>query len=265
VRIPYSWVDAFTAEPFGGNPAAVCRPPAPLEEVTMAALAAEFGLSETAFVVPEGEGFALRWFTPSAEVDLCGHATLAAAHALRQEGLVPEDRPVPFATRSGVLPVRFAGPLLELDFPAEPVEPCPVPEALGDLGPVRSAARVRLGLLAELADAEAVRAVSPSWVAGLDLGVDALVLTAAGAAPGVDYVLRVFAPWRLGIDEDPVTGSAQCPLGPFWAERLGRPSLVAEQLSPRGGRLEVRPDGDRVRIAGRAVTVATGEVRLGEP
>jgi PhzF family phenazine biosynthesis protein len=253
-------VDAFPERPFSGNPAAVCLLDGPADEGWMQALADEMGLSETAFVWPEGELLSLRWFTPATEVDLCGHATVAAAHALRAAGRADDGETISFTTRSGVLGARLDGDLVELDLPAERAVAVPLPDALSGLAAV-ACARGPGDLLVEMADADAVRTVRLDLVAVATLDVRALYLTAAGDGGGTDYVLRVFAP-GVGIDEDPVTGSAQCLLGPYWSDRFGRTTLEAAQLSPRGGRLTVTVQGDRVKVAGRAVTVLDGRVAL---
>jgi len=270
-EVPLAWVDAFTEQPFGGNPAAVCLLEGPADPVWMQALAAELGLSETAFVWPEGDLLSLRWFTPSTEVDLCGHATLAAAHALGGWGRCADGELVRFSTRSGVLTARRSGDVVELEFPADPASPSAVPGALvgalrgpegTQLAPV-AAARSTHFFVVELADAPSVAGARVDLAVVSSLPEQALILTApgpgTGPADGADYVLRVFGP-KVGIDEDPVTGSAQCTLGPYWAGRLGRDELRAAQVSARTGRLEVTVRGERVGIAGRAVTVLRGSV-----
>jgi PhzF family phenazine biosynthesis protein len=253
-------VDAFTERRFAGNPAAVCLLEGPADEGWMQALADEMGLSETAYVWPEGDLLSLRWFTPVAEVDLCGHATLAAAHALRASGRAADGETVDFSTRSGVLTARLDTDVIELDLPADRALAVAVPEALSGLPALRSAQGAN-DILVELADAAAVREAAVDLAAVAALGIRALYVTAPGHGEDADYVLRVFAP-AVGIDEDPVTGSAQCMLGPYWADRLGRTTLEAAQLSRRGGRLRVTVRGERVGVAGRAVTVLEGRVAL---
>lgn len=258
---PYFIVDAFTATAFAGNPAAVVPLSAWPDDARLAAIAAEMALSETAFFVPEGDGFRLRWRTPTVEVDLCGHATLATAHVILRV-LEPARREVAFATRSGRLVVTRTDDGATLDFPARPARP--VHDA--DL---RAAVEAALGvpvtelwqavnLVAIVDDVDAVRAMSPDLRRVAALPTEGLVATAAGA-DGVDFVSRYFTP-QHGIDEDPVTGSTHCTLTPLWAERLGRPVLTARQLSRRGGALTVELRGDRVRLTGASVLVARGEL-----
>lgn len=260
VPVPIRIVDAFADAPFSGNPAAVCLLGEERDEGWYRAVAAEVNLSETAFLVPSDDRWSLRWFTPIVEVDLCGHATLASAHVLWAEGRERPGATIVFATRSGELRARQLGDgTIELDLPANVAEETEVDEALARaLGtrPVRSLRRPE-DLVAVLDSAAAVRACAPDLRAVRELGVDGVIVTSRGDAPGTDYVLRYFAP-GAGIDEDPVTGYAQTVIGPFWADELGRDTLEAHQVSPRGGRLRVTVDGERVRVAGRAVTVLTG-------
>ena len=260
------WVDAFTDTAFGGNPAAVCLvdPAAPLDEATMAALAHEFGISETAFVVPTPHlgpaTFSLRWFTPSVEVDLCGHATLASAHALRQWGVVDGAVPITFATRSGPLLASFGAERISLDFPAAPMRAAALPAPLiGQWGSelVVASGRSDHFAVVVLADQGAVADYVPDLGAIAAVDASALLITARGDS--ADYVVRVFGP-NVGIDEDPATGSAHCTAGPYWHEVLGRDEMVAKQLSERGATFYVRPDGERVHIAGHAVTVLSGDL-----
>ena len=244
-------VDAFTDRPFAGNPAAVAVLAAFPADTWMQAVALEMNLSETAFVVPRPDGeFDLRWFTPAAEVDLCGHATLASAH------VVGGGR---FHTRSGILTCeRAAGGTIEMDFPADPPVPVDGPDALAPV-PARAWARGRFDLLAEMADAGAVRSFEPDLAAIRSVECRGLIVTAPGDRPGVDCVSRFFCP-AVGVPEDPVTGSAHCTLAPFWAERTGRSELTGHQASARGGSVSMRLAGDRVTLGGRAVTVS--EVKL---
>jgi predicted PhzF superfamily epimerase YddE/YHI9 len=248
-------VDAFTSEPFRGNPAAVAILDAFPGDDLMQAVAREMNLSETAFVVPRDDGdHDLRWFTPAVEVDLCGHATLAAAHVLAS--------PTRFHTRSGSLACTHgAGGWIEMDFPADPPVEAPAPPGLG-VPAVRWYGVGRWDALVEVGDAAVVRRLRPDLAAIAAVGTRCVAVTAPADMPGVDFVSRVFAP-NVGIPEDPVTGSAHCTLAVHWAARLGRPDLVAEQASARGGTLRVRVRGDRVTIAGQAVTVATTRLIAG--
>jgi predicted PhzF superfamily epimerase YddE/YHI9 len=265
---PLYQVDAFTAEPFGGNPAAVCLLDHDADPAWMQRLAAEMNLSETAFVRrgPEPGTFGLRWFTPAVEVALCGHATLASAHVLWTEGAqrwAPDGRPIRFATRSGELVAGRDGRAIRLDFPATPPEatdpPAGLLEALGVAGAARWVGRSRFDYLVELPSEAAVREAAPDFARPGAVEVRGTMVTARADSPGFDIVSRFFAP-AVGIGEDPVTGSAHCTLGPYWAGRLGRDELVAYQASARGGRLGVRVAGDRVLLTGEAVTVLRGEL-----
>jgi PhzF family phenazine biosynthesis protein len=264
MTIPMTWVDAFSDVAFGGNPAAVCLLSEPLADERMQSIAFELGIAETAYLTPTDDAttFGLRWFSPATEIDLCGHATLASAHALRAGGSVDGASPLTFHTRSGPLRAAFDGERIELDFPADPVTPAPLPDPLKEQWPgaVDASGSTGFFTFVALSSAEAVAAYVPDLAAIAATGTKALLLTAA-AAPGgdADYVLRVFGP-NVGIDEDPATGSAQCAAGPYWAAQLGRDALVARQLSRRGATLFVRPDGDRVHIAGYATTVLTGHL-----
>lgn len=253
-------VDAFTDRPFAGNPAAVCVLRHPRDDAWMQALAREMNLSETAFVHPEPEGgtYRLRWFTPTTEVDLCGHATLATAHVLWTEGHLDESRQARFLTRSGPLTADREGGWITLDFPATPAS-IERPVDLGHLArslntSVLFAGHSCFDLLVEVESEAVVRALRPS-IAGLaSIPVRGVIVTARAETPGVDFVSRFFAP-RVGIDEDPVCGSAHCCLGPYWGARLGKTELAAWQISDRGGVLKLALRDDRVRISGQAVTV----------
>lgn len=258
---PLFHVDAFTDRAFAGNPAAVCVLDEPRPDAWMQGLAREMNLSETAFVAREADAFSLRWFTPTVEVDLCGHATLATAHVLWETGLLAAAAPGHFATKSGVLVARRRSDGVELDFPARPVQETEAPPGLeAALGarPIR-VARNADALLAEFATVDEVRGLRPDFAAMRALPAWAIMVTAPGGATEHDFVSRFFAPAK-GVDEDPVTGSAHCSLGPYWSARLGKTELSAFQVSARGGRLRVRVAGDRVFLVGRAVTVARGEL-----
>lgn len=258
---PVIQVDAFTGRPFAGNPAAVCIMDAPADEGWMQSVAAEMNLSETAFLHPAKDGWSLRWFTPRVEVQLCGHATLASAHVLWEEGRLAADQEARFHTASGVLAAARQGEWISMDFPANPDQEIDAPEGLERALGVRPryVGRSRFDLLVEVDTEELVRALSPDM--GLLAQVDArgVIVTAQGTGERYDFVSRFFAP-RVGIDEDPVTGSAHCVLAPFWAGRLRRDELTGYQASRRGGVVKVRAAGDRVVLAGQAVTVMRGEL-----
>jgi len=260
-RLPLIQVDAFASEPFSGNPAAVCLLPAGRDASWMQHVAAEMNLSETAFVVPRADGFDLRWFTPATEVDLCGHATLASAHALWEEKRLASSEPARFHTKSGVLTATRRGDWIELDFPATPAEPAEPPAGLaGALGVTpRYVGKSRFDYLVEVSDEDTVKRARPDFAALRALPVRGIMITSRATTPGWDFVSRFFAPGS-GVDEDPVTGSAHCCLTPYWSRALGRTELVARQVSARGGTLRLRLDGDRVKLLGQAVTVLRGEL-----
>jgi len=257
--IPCFHVDAFTDAAFRGNPAAVCLLTAARPAKWMQAVAAEMNLSETAFVQPIAEGFRLRWFTPKVEVDLCGHATLAAAHVLWSEGLAPPASVLRFHTKSGVLSCRQHGDRIELDFPAREAKSCMAPagleRALG--ASPRFVGRNQDDYLVELGSERIVRGLAPDLLALAKLPVRGVIATARSRR--FDFVSRFFAP-AVGVPEDPVTGSAHCALGPFWASRLGRTSLRGHQASARGGVVDVEVKGGRTLLRGDAVTVVRGEL-----
>jgi len=227
----------------------------------MQSVAAEMNLSETAFVAPRTDGFELRWFTPVAEVDLCGHATLASAHLLWETGRLAEADTARFHTRSGLLTAVRVDDWIELDFPATPAESIEPPPGLSDLlGSVpKFVGRSRFDLLLELTDAEELRDLNPDFVGLSSLPVRGLIVTAKSDVPEYAFLSRFFAP-AAGINEDPVTGSAHCALAPFWAERLGKTEMTAYQCSARGGVVKVKLVGDRVLLRGKAVTVLRGEL-----
>jgi predicted PhzF superfamily epimerase YddE/YHI9 len=254
-------VDAFTERPFAGNPAAVCVLPAAAEAAWMQAVAREMNLSETAFLVRRDDGYDLRWFTPTVEVDLCGHATLASAHVLWEDGHLPPDAPARFWTRSGLLTAERQGAWIELDFPAKPQAPAEVPPGLAEaLGAVpRYVGRNAFDYVVESESEAGLRALTPDFAALRAIPVRGISVTSRADTAGYDFVSRFFAP-ASGIDEDPVTGSAHCCLGPLWAERLGRCELLAYQASARGGVVRVRVGDGRVYLGGQAVTVLRGEL-----
>lgn len=255
-------IDAFTTTPFEGNPAAVCVLEDARDDAWMSAVAREMNLSETAFLERRQDGWGLRWFTPAVEVDLCGHATLASAHALWELQLAAPSETLRFHTRSGVLTARREPGGIVLDFPAERAVTVPwvkpVLDALGVDTPV-SFAQNRFDYVVEVASADQVRALRPDMARLAEAPVRGVVVTARADSNDCDFVSRWFGP-RVGVDEDPVTGSAHCCLGPWWAERLGRTELRGVQMSARGGSVGVRVLGDRVELIGNAVTVLRGEL-----
>jgi PhzF family phenazine biosynthesis protein len=263
MSIPFFQVDAFvTREPFSGNPAGVCIVPGRMDTPWMQLLAAEVNQAETAFLYAEEDGFRLRWFTPKMEVALCGHATLASAHVLWQEGILKKGEEARFYTQSGLLKACQKGDLIELDFPARPAVPCEKPKGLEEcLGTrVLSTGLTGTVYLAELASDQAVRKVKPDFKlmeSFLNSQLHGVIITAASDDPAYDFVSRFFAP-AAGIPEDPVTGSAHCCLGPFWESRLHKNTFSAYQASERGGALQVRCEGDRVYLGGKALTVIQG-------
>src|SRR5579862_3562361 len=259
-------VDAFADRPFVGNPAAVCILEEPREESWMRLVAREMNLSETAFLVKRGAGYDLRWFTPTVEIELCGHATLASAHVLWEDGHLDPGESASFCTRSGVLTARKTGDWIEMNFPATPATHEPgshseLAEALG--APVRFVGKSRFDRLVELENEAAVRSLRPDFSRLGRLEIRGIMVTSAASSPGYDYVSRFFAPGS-GIDEDPVTGSAHCCLGPLWKERLGRDNLLGYQASARGGFVRTRCEGDRVFLSGQAITVLRAELVAGQ-
>jgi PhzF family phenazine biosynthesis protein len=254
--------DAFADQPFRGNPAAVMVLPEAAGESWMQNVAREMNLSETAFLVRRDDGFDLRWFTPTAEVDLCGHATLASAHVLWETAELARTETATFHTKSGVLTADWNDPWIEMDFPAEIESECDAPEELArGLGvDTVYVGRNRLDFLAEIGSEDALRAVKPDFSLLRTLGTRGALITARASTPGFDFVSRYFAP-SYGIDEDPVTGSTHCCLAPYWAKRLGKDEMTAYQASERGGVVRVHLKGDRVILGGKAVTVLVGELQ----
>lgn len=260
MRIPLFQVDAFASRPFTGNPAAVCPLEGWLPDATLQAIAAENNLSETAFLVPGKDGYELRWFTPLIEVDLCGHATLAAGKVVLDE-LQPGADSVRFDTKSGELRVDRRDGLLELDFPSQPGAPIDPPQALIEaLGgaPQEVLRSTHYDVVVYGSEAE-VRVLTPDIPALREH--DRVGVTTTAPGDEVDFVSRFFAP-LAGVDEDPVTGSAHCALAPYWADRTGSRVLRARQISSRGGELRCELRGDRIGIAGDAVLVLVGELRI---
>ncbi len=259
--IPLIQVDAFTDRPFTGNPAAICLLTDPQDAGWMQSVAQEMNLSETAFLQRHPNGFLLRWFTPKVEVDLCGHATLASAHVLWEEGYLRPEEKAHFYTKSGLLVAERQGPWIELDFPSEPEEEASAPpnliRALG-VSP-RYVGKNRLDYLVEVASEEVLRSLKPDYTLLETVAARGVIVTSLASSSKFDFVSRFFAP-RAGIPEDPVTGSAHCCLGPFWERRLKRNEFLAYQASSRGGTLRVRLGEGRVYLGGQAVTVLRGEL-----
>lgn len=263
MSLPIVTVDAFTAEPFRGNPAAVCFLDGPRPDAWMQQVALEMNLSETAFLLRQGDDYSLRWFTPAVEVPLCGHGTLASAHALWDTGRLPKDREARFHTKSGLLTARRAGARIEMDFPSIPVEQTPLFEdarkALGVTPYITARTpEEQMNFLLELDSEQQVRDLRPDF-APLRKIFWGFIVTAKADADPYDFVSRYFAAGQ-GIDEDPVTGSAHCSLAPYWADRLKKTELVGHQVSARGGVVHCVLRGDRVTLSGDAVTVMRGEL-----
>lgn len=261
MKLPLFQVDAFTDRQFAGNPAAVCLLDEPGDPAWMQDVACEMNLAETAFLSKQADGYSLRWFTPAVEVDLCGHATLASAHVLWEQGYLPAATQARFHTKSGLLTAKRQGDWIELDFPAKPAEPVEIPPGLAEaLGvPAVSMGMSQYDCLVEVESEAAVRALRPDIAKLATIPMRGMIVTSLASTPGYDFVSRFFAP-SAGLSEDPVTGSAHCVLAPFWGKRLGRDELVGYQASARGGVVRVRLDGERVHLGGQAVTVLRGEL-----
>jgi PhzF family phenazine biosynthesis protein len=263
MSLPLFIVDAFTDRPFSGNPAAVCLLDRPRDEAWMQALAGEMNLSETAYLVPEQDGYRLRWFTPEVEVDLCGHATLASAHVLYDTNRLGADAVARFQTRSGQLLVTRSGDELQMDFPARPVHASSAPagliEALG--AEARFVGCNGMDYLVEVAGEAVLRRLTPDFARLMATPARGVIVTAASDRAEFDFVSRFFAP-QSGVPEDPVTGSAHCALGPYWSAKLGKSDLVGYQASRRGGIVWVGVRGDRILLRGRAVTVLRGTLAI---
>lgn len=254
-------VDAFTDKPFSGNPAAVCILPESRDEAWMQSVAQEMNLSETAFLLEQEDGFSLRWFTPVVEVELCGHATLASAHILSELGQLAPGCQARFHTRSGLLIAERKGNEIQLDFPATPDKPADAPPGLTEALGVTPGyvGRSKFDYLVEVASEEIVRGMTPDFALLKTVLARGTIVTSTATSPGYDFVSRFFAP-GAGIDEDPVTGSSHCCLGPYWSRRLGKNAFVAYQASERGGVIGVQVAGERVYLRGQAVTVLRGEL-----
>ena len=254
-------VDAFTAKPFAGNPAAVCVLAHAADKRWMQHVAREMNLSETAFVFRHDDAWDLRWFTPAVEVDLCGHATLAAAHVLWEDGHLAPGVRATFDTLSGRLSADRRGEWIEMDFPAQVAQPATPPDtlmdALGVMG--KYVGKNRMDYLVEVESEAVVRALQPDFRRLRALPIRGVIVTSRASSDAFDFVSRFFAP-GAGVDEDPVTGSAHCCLAPYWGARLGKVEMVGYQASPRGGVVAVRTAGDRVILGGQAVTVLRGEL-----
>ena len=253
-------VDAFTDKPFSGNPAGVCMFSEERDELWMQSIACEMNLSETAFLRKNGDGYSLRWFTPKVEVDLCGHATLASAHILFERGHLKRGEQARFRTRSGLLTATSKEDWIELDFPKQPVTSSSPPTGLVESLGVRPkfVGKNALYFIVEVESEEIVRGMKPDFGHLASVPVSGVAVTSKASTPGFDFVSRFFAP-TFGIDEDPVTGSSHCGLGPFWEERLHKNELTAYQASARGGVIRVRVSSNRVFLGGKAVTILQGE------
>ncbi len=259
--LPLFQVDAFTDRPFAGNPAAVCILNEPGDAAWMQQVAREMNLSETAFLSRQNDGYSLRWFTPAVEVALCGHATLASAHVLWEQGHLPAGAQARFHTKSGLLTAVQSDDWIELDFPAKPEQPA---ESIPDLAEALGTTPIYVGMsqfdcLVEVESEADVRTLQPDLARLAAIPARGIIVTSRASTPGYDFVSRFFAP-NVGVPEDPVTGSAHCVLSPFWSKRLGRARLTGYQASPRGGVVRVRLDGERVYLGGQAVTVLRGEL-----
>jgi PhzF family phenazine biosynthesis protein len=254
-------VDAFTDTPFRGNPAAVCILTESREEGWMQNVAGEMNLSETAFLWKKDDGYSLRWFTPSIEIDLCGHATLASAHVLWESGQLETDRPARFYTRSGILTAEKKEGLIELDFPAEPEDEVAVSqEIVSALGvTTKYAGKNRFDYLLEVESEDVLRNIKPDFALLGTIPVRGVIVTSISASKDYDFISRFLAP-AVGINEDPVTGSAHCCLGPFWRKRLKKDRFTACQASSRGGVVHLRLKGNRVHLGGKAVTIFKGRL-----
>jgi len=254
-------VDSFTNRPFAGNPAGVCLLPAARDEAWMQAVAREMNLAETAFVVKQSDGYGLRWFTPSVEMALCGHATLASAHILWETGALPADAQARFHTLSGLLTANRAGPGIEMDFPATPAREITAPAGLLDALGVSATyiGQSQFDYLVEVESEAVARAIRPDLGRLAQFPVRGAIITSRSDSSEFDCISRFFAP-AAGINEDPVTGSAHCCLGPYWGTKLGRANLVGYQASARGGVVHMRIAGDRVHLGGQAITVLRSEL-----
>ncbi|MFO7967473.1 MAG: PhzF family phenazine biosynthesis protein [Archaeoglobaceae archaeon] len=261
-------VDAFTSKPYRGNPAGVCILQNAEDEEWMLNVAGEMNVSETAFLHPQGDGFNLRWFTPHVEVDLCGHTTLASAHILWETGRLRRDQKAVFYTRSGTLTAQRNGEWIEMDFPSRPAESSTLPDSLLDaLGIDAKDAKLnytgitQFDYLIEVEKVDSIYDLQPDFSQLAKIDTRGIIVTARSADPAYDFISRFFAP-QVGINEDPVTGSAHCSLAPYWSNQLGKKDLIGYQASSRGGAVRVRVGAadNRVMLGGQAVTVLEGEI-----
>lgn len=254
-------VDAFTDEPFSGNPAAVCILDKEVDENWMQCVASEMNLSETAFLYRVGDSYSLRWFTPTVEVDLCGHATLASAHILWEEGYLDPSQDAQFHTRSGLLTASMKAKTIELNFPSDPEQETPVPEGLIEALEINPSyvGKNSFDYLVQVDDEQQIRNLKPIFDLLKTVPARGVIVTSVSDSGEYDFVSRFFAP-GVGINEDPVTGSAHCCLGPFWGKRLNKFKLKGAQLSSRGGVVQVSLVDKRVILGGKAVTIFRGEM-----
>lgn len=259
MKLPIYQVDAFASDPFSGNPAGVCLLEEEIDPILMQKIAMEMNLAETAFVCREGSALRLRWFTPAVEVDLCGHATLASSHVLWQQGWLDSTAPAEFDTRSGRLTARLDGSLIRMDFPAQMATASDAPDGLLESLGVDAVfvARNSTDYLIEVESADSLRGLTPDFSRLKTVPCRGVMVTCQSDDPEFDFFSRFFGP-GVGIDEDPVTGSAHCCLAPYWAEKLGKTSLSAFQLSHRGGHVMTVVRGDRIELAGSAITMLEG-------
>jgi len=262
MNYPIFQVDAFTGQMFRGNPAAVCILEEPREDSWMLSLAQEMNLSETAFITPCEKGYNLRWFTPVVEVDLCGHATLASAHILWEEGILKAEQVANFFTKSGPITARRTGDWIEMDFPEQAATKTVAPDGLASaLGVTVDEVHYNgVDYLVPLDAAKTIRALEPDFQELKKINTRGVIVTSLADTAEYDFISRFFAP-RVGISEDPVTGSAHCCLGPYWSERLGKKNLVGFQASSRGGVVRVTIENNKVVLGGQAVTCLRGQLQ----
>lgn len=261
MSIPIVQIDAFSDRPFSGNPAAVCLLPEAKQDSWMQKVAAEMNLSETAFLLPQSDGYNLRWFTPKAEVKLCGHATLASAFFLWSEGHLAKDKEARFYTKSGLLTATYTDGWITLNFPVQPPqETTPPPNLIEALGVTPTyIGKNEVYYLIEVESEKIIQNLKPNFSLLKTVDCTGVIVTSPSENPKYDFISRFFAP-QVGIDEDPVTGSAHCSLTPFWSDRLSKKDLFAYQASPRGGDIRCRWKGERVLLSGQAITVMRGKL-----